>query len=84
MFPSTVFFTLSPKIRHAEATMKNLALRLATDATVNLQALRRKAPLEMVKILYGMGVKPAMASGGCQVPGRILIMHHPAWTSYRS
>ena len=50
----------SPKIFIKNATIKNLALRLITDAMTNIKKLILKVPAEIVMSLNGIGVNPAV------------------------
>ena len=50
----------SPKTLIKNATIKNLALRLITDAKTNIKKLILKVPAEMVMSLNGIGVNPAV------------------------
>ena len=50
----------SPNIYNNIAKIKNLALRLSIDATINIAKLILKVPEDIVISLKGMGVKPAV------------------------
>ena len=50
----------SPNWRINNATRKKRADRLMVEASRNMGKLTLKAPAEMVMILKGMGVKPAV------------------------
>ena len=50
----------SPNWRINSATMKKRAERLIVEASRNMGKLTLNAPAEMVMILKGMGVKPAV------------------------
>ena len=54
------FLIGSPKTLISDATIKNLALRLITDAMTNNKKLILKVPAEMVMSLNGIGVNPAV------------------------
>lgn len=53
-------FIVSPYFHNKKATKKNLAARLITDAIKNITRFILNAPLEIVNILYGIGVNPAV------------------------
>ena len=50
----------SPKRNNNVPNKKNLALRLNTDATINIKRLMLKVPEDIVITLKGIGVKPAV------------------------
>jgi len=53
-------FMLSPNFHKRKATKKNLAALPMIEAKPKRKALIAKAPALIVKILYGIGVKPAV------------------------
>ncbi len=50
----------SPKINNNVANKKNLALRLKTDAIINIKKFILNVPDDIVISLKGIGVKPAV------------------------
>ena len=54
------FLIGSPKTLISDATIKNLALRLITDAITNIKKLILKVPADIVISLNGIGVNPAV------------------------
>lgn len=57
---SMKFLIFSPNFQMRNATKKNLAPRLTTEANMNIGILMLNIPEVMVNNLYGIGVNPAV------------------------